>query len=241
MTDPTAVGASGNRWLASLPVADLNLLIPHLSSVSFDRGQTLFDTGEDVGRVFFPTEGVVSMLTVLSDGQMVETAAIGREGLIGATCGPLNGAAVSRAVTQTPGAAMSIGADRFSEALDGSEALRAAVSRHTEALLAQVQQTAACNALHRLDSRLARWLLMLHDRSDGDSFRLTHESLSEMLGVRRATVSEVGAALEDKGLIRRGRGRIEVLDRDGLERAACECYRTISETMAALLASPAKP
>jgi len=180
------------------------------------------------------------MLTVLGNGQTVETAAIGREGLVGATCGPLNGAAVSRAVTQTPGAAERIGADRFSQALEESEGLRAAVARHTEALLAQVQQTAACNALHRLDARLARWLLMLHDRSEGDSFALTHEGLSDMLGVRRATVSEVGAALEEKGLIRRSRGRIEVLDRPGLERAACECYRTIADTMAALLPAPAK-
>ena len=154
-------------------------------------------------------------MTVLPDDKMVETAAIGREGLIGVTCGPMNARASSRAIAQIEGSAACCPADVFSDALGKSEAMRIALSRFTESLFAQVQQTAACNAQHRLDERLARWLLTLHDRADADRFDLTQSDIAGMLGVRRATVSEVGSELEGKDLIRRGRGWVEVLDRDG--------------------------
>ncbi|WP_291836409.1 Crp/Fnr family transcriptional regulator [Brevundimonas sp.] len=220
-----------NLWITALPAADRKRIEPHLTERPFTQGQMLYDAGEAVDEVWFPLTGVVSLMTVLAENHMVETAAIGREGLVGVTCGPLNARASSRAIAQLEGSAACCPADVFSEALGESEAMREALSRFTESLFAQVQQAAACNAQHRLDERLARWLLTLHDRAGGDRIHLTQMDIAGMLGVRRATVSEVGSEIEDKGLIRRGRGWVEVLDRPGLEKASCGCYGLISGVM----------
>lgn len=220
-----------NLWIASLDSSDRARIEPHLSERSFAQGQMLYDAGEAVDDVWFPLTGVVSLMTVLDDGRMIETAAIGREGLVGVTCGPMNARASSRAIAQMEGSAACCPADAFSAALHESEAMRDALSRFTESLFAQVQQTAACNAQHRLDERLARWLLTLHDRIDGDRFDLTQADIAQMLGVRRATVSEVGSELEGRGLIRRGRGWVEVLDRPALLEAACGCYEMMRGVM----------
>lgn len=220
-----------NLWIASLPPADRKRIEPHLTPRAFERGQMLYDAGEDVGEVWFPLKGVVSLMTVLPDDRMVETAAIGREGLIGVTCGPMNARAASRAISQIEGVAACLPADVFSQALEESQEMRLALSKFTESLFAQVQQIAACNAQHALDQRLARWLLTIHDRSDADRFNLTQADIAGMLGVRRATVSEVGGTLEDNGLIERGRGWVEVLDRPGLEQASCGCYGAMRAVM----------
>ena len=220
-----------NLWIAGLDAADRRRIEPHLVERTVERGQMLYDAGEAVDQVWFPIKGVVSLMTILPDDKMVETAAIGREGLIGVTCGPLNARAASRAISQRDGLAAACPADVFGEALERSEGLRLALARFTEGLMAQVQQAAACNAQHRLDERLARWLLTLHDRSEDDRFDLTQADIAGMLGVRRATVSEVGSALEDKALIERGRGWVRVLDRDGLEQASCGCYGLMRDVM----------
>ena len=220
-----------NLWLAALDPADRRHIEPHLNERAFERGQMLYDVGQDVDEVWFPMRGVVSLMTVLSEDRMVETAAIGREGLIGVTCGPLNARASTRAISQVDGLAACCPAEVFSEALNKSEAMRIALSKFTESLFAQVQQVAACNAQHPLDERLARWLLTLHDRADGDRFELTQADVAGMLGVRRATVSEVGAVLEGKHLVRRGRGWVEVLDRPALEKASCGCYGIMRNVM----------
>lgn len=213
-----------NLWISALEPADRKRIEPHLNERPFAQGQVLYDAGEAVDVVWFPLTGVVSLMTLVSDDQMVETAAIGREGLVGVTCGPLNARAASRAVAQIEGSAACLPAEVFSDALGRSEAMRVALAKFTESLFAQVQQAAACNAQHRLDERLARWLLTLHDRADGARFQLTQADIAGMLGVRRATVSEVGSELEDKRLIRRGRGWVEILDRQALEKASCGCY-----------------
>ncbi|MFC7377665.1 Crp/Fnr family transcriptional regulator [Brevundimonas sp. GCM10030266] len=220
-----------NLWISALPAADRKRIEPHLNERPFAQGQMLYDAGEALDEVWFPLNGVVSLMTVLADDHMVETAAIGREGLVGVTCGPLNARASSRAIAQIEGSAACCPADVFSDALASSPEMRSALSRFTESLFAQVQQVAACNAQHRLDERLARWLLTLHDRADGSRIELTQSDIAGMLGVRRATVSEVGSEIEDKGLIRRGRGWVEVLDRPGLEKASCGCYGMISNVM----------
>jgi CRP-like cAMP-binding protein len=220
-----------NLWISQLEPADRNRIEPHLSEKAFTAGQMLYDAGEAVDEVWFPMRGVVSLMTVLPDDRMVETAAIGREGLVGVTCGPLNARAASRAVSQLDGVAACCPADVFSAALEKSEPMRMALAKFTESLFAQVQQTAACNAQHRLDERLARWLLTLHDRADDDRFNLTQQDIAGMLGVRRATVSEVGAELEGRHLIKRGRGWVEVLDRKALEGAACGCYSMMRGVM----------
>ena len=220
-----------NLWIASLDAADRKRIEPHLSEKAFSRGQMLYDAGEDVGEVWFPLTGVVSLMTVLSDDRMVETAAIGREGLVGVTCGPLNARASSRAISQIQGSAACCPGDVFAEALSESESMRIALAKFTEGLFAQVQQTAACNAQHRLDERLARWLLTLHDRASSNRFDLTQQDIAGMLGVRRATVSEIGAELEGRHLVRRGRGWVEVLDRPALEQASCGCYGLMRNVM----------
>lgn len=220
-----------NLWFAALDVADRTRLEPHLTEKPFAQGQMLYDAGEDVEDVWFPLSGVVSLMTVLPEDKMVETAAIGREGLVGVTCGPMNARASSRAIAQIEGSAACCPSDVFSDALGRSEAMRTALAKFTEGLFAQVQQTAACNAQHRLDERLARWLLTLHDRADADRFDLTQSDIAGMLGVRRATVSEVEAELEGQRLIRRGRGWVEVLDRPALEMAACGCYAAMRGVM----------
>lgn len=220
-----------NLWIASLDAADRKRLEPHLAERVFTQGQMLYDAGEAVDQVWFPLNGVVSLMTVLPEDKMVETAAIGREGLIGVTCGPMNARASSRAIAQIQGSAACCPADIFSEVLGDSASMRTALSRFTESLFAQVQQTAACNAQHRLDERLARWLLTLHDRAESNRFDLTQSDIAGMLGVRRATVSEVGAELEGKHLIRRGRGWVEVLDRKALEDASCGCYGAMRGVM----------
>ncbi len=223
-----------NLWIASLPASDRKRIEPHLNEKAFDRGQIVFDAGEEVDEVWFPLRGVISLMTMLPDDRMVETGAVGREGIVGVTCGPLNARAASRAVSQIGGVAACCPADVFADALDKSEPMRMALAKFTESLFAQVQQTAACNAQHRLDERLARWLLAIHDRADGDRFDLTQTDIAEMLGVRRATVSEVGAELEDKGLITRGRGWVEVLDRKALEAHSCGCYGAMRKVMVEL-------
>ena len=220
-----------NLWIASLDAADRRRLEPHLAERAFAQGQMLYDAGEAVDQVWFPLKGAVSLMTVLPEDRMVETAVIGREGLVGVTCGPMNARASSRAIAQIEGSAACCPGDVFSEVLGESERMRTALAKFTESLFAQVQQTAACNAQHRLDERLARWLLTLHDRAASNRFDLTQADIAGMLGVRRATVSEVGAELEGEKLIRRGRGWVEVLDRPALEDAACGCYGAMRGVM----------
>jgi CRP-like cAMP-binding protein len=220
-----------NLWISALDPADRKRIEPHLIERAFEQGQMLYDAGEEVEAVWFPLAGVVSLMTVLPEDRMIETAAIGREGLVGVTCGPMNARASSRAIAQIDGTAACCAADIFSDALSRSESMRQALSRFTEGLFAQVQQTAACNAQHRLDERLARWLLAVHDRAGGDRFNLTQADIAGMLGVRRATVSEVGSELENRKLIQRGRGWVEVLDRPGLEAASCGCYGLMRNVM----------
>lgn len=220
-----------NLWIAALDAADRKRIEPHLCERPFTQGQMLYDAGEEVEEVWFPMSGVVSLMTVLDGDRMVETAAIGREGLVGVTCGPLNARAASRAIAQVDGVSACCPSDVFADALGRSAAMRTALAKFTESLFAQIQQVAACNAQHRLDERLARWLLTIHDRADANRFALTQSDIAGMLGVRRATVSEVGSVLEDKGLIRRGRGWVEVLDRGALEKASCGCYAMMRNVM----------
>lgn len=223
-----------NLWIAALETEDRERIEPHLKQRRFAQGQVIYDAGEAVDQVWFPLKGVVSLMTILPDEKMIETAAIGREGLVGVTCGPMNARASSRAISQSDGVAATLPNAIFSDALANSGAMRSSLARFTESLFAQVQQTAACNAQHRLDERLARWLLTIHDRSDDDRFELTQSDIAEMLGVRRATVSEVGALLEGKNLIKRGRGWVEVTDRKALEAASCGCYTMMRRVMADL-------
>lgn len=218
-----------NLLLAALPDRDLSLLAPHLKEVPLAQGVVLQEQGERIDQVYFPHDGIVSLLAVMQQGNAIETATIGYEGAVGALSGLGPRRSHTRAVVQVEGSCSRIAAARFRKAAEESGAIRNIIVHYGEMLLIQVQQTAACNALHGVEERLSRWLLQARDRVDGNTILLTHEFLSQMLGVRRPTVTVVARMLQDAGLIRYHRGHIEILDRPGLEARACECYAVIRQ------------
>jgi CRP-like cAMP-binding protein len=216
-----------NRLLQALPPADRALLNPHLKDLRLEQGAVLQEQGEPVEQVYFPHDVLISLLAVMRQGDAIDTAIIGREGAVGSLAGLGPRRSHCRAVVQIAGTASRIAASRFRKAAEESEAIREIIVRYGEMLLIQVQQTAACNALHDVEERLSRWLLQARDRVNGNIIRLTHEFLSQMLGVRRPTVTVVAHTLQKDGLIRYRRGHIEIIDRPGLEARACECYAAI--------------
>jgi CRP-like cAMP-binding protein len=213
--------------LVSLPGKDLALLSPHLKDIVLERGSVLQEQGEGVERVYFPHDGIISLLAVMRQGDAIETATIGYEGAVGAFAGFGSRRAQTRAVVQVSGSASRIAASRFRKIAEDSDAVCKIIVRYGEMLLIQIQQTAACNALHPVEARLSRWLLQARDRLESNNIKLTHEFLSQMLGVRRTTVTVVANMLQQAGLIRYHRGHIEIVDRGGLEARACECYDAI--------------
>jgi CRP-like cAMP-binding protein len=221
-----------NRLLAALLPADFSLLTTDLKEVPLSRGTMLHEEGQLVSHVYFPHSGMISLLAVMPEGDAIETATVGREGVVGATSGKGPPRAFSRAVVQVAGIASRITVPRFQIAVGRSDGITNLVTRYHEALMAQVQQSAACNAIHQVEARLCRWLLQVRDRVDSDTLPLTQEFLSQMLGVRRTTVTAVAGALQATGLIRyHRRGQIDILDRKGLEEAACGCYEIVRQQM----------
>ena len=215
----------GNRLLAALPPADLDLLVPHFRKVPLERDTVLARTGDPVQRIYFPLSGLVAFIMDMPSGETVATAVIGNDGAAGllSALGPTRSPVTT--VVRMAGTALQISPAQFQAALRRSNPIREAVQTLTRSLLAQFQHTAACNALHTVEARLARWLLQVHDRADGDVLALTQETLSEMLGVRRPTVTHVVRRLRASGAIRSNRRSFIEIDRPRLEAAACECYR----------------
>jgi CRP-like cAMP-binding protein len=216
-----------NRLLAALRPSDLSLLQPHLKQIVLEQGAVLQEQEDRVERAYFPQSGMISLLAVMGDGHAIETATVGREGTVGAMSGLGPWHASSRALVTAPGIAWVIATSRLQQVVRQSDHLRNVILHYKETLLAQVQQTAGCNALHKAEERLARWLLQTRDRVDSDRIPLTQEFLSQMLGVRRTTVTLLAKGLQREGLIRYRRGRVEIINRNGLEQAACECYHII--------------
>jgi CRP-like cAMP-binding protein len=224
----TKHGAAGeNRLLAALQPADFSLLAPNLKDVSMVLGDVLQEAGDTTKYVYFPQVGMISLLAVMQNGSAVETATVGREGAAGAMSGLGSRRAPHRSVVQIEGSASRIAAARFEAAVNGSPPIKDLVVRYNDSLMMMIQQSAGCNALHALESRLCRWLLQTRDRSESDRLPLTQEFLSQMLGVRRTTLTLIARELQAEGLIRYRRGLIDILDRRGLEAKACECYATI--------------
>jgi CRP-like cAMP-binding protein len=217
-----------NRLLAALEPSDLALLLPHFRVRALEQGAVLQEPDAPVEHAYFPLNGVVSLVWVMHSGATTETLCVGREGAVGVFAVPGPWRSCTRAVVQLPGTALAIPTAQFT-AVSRRERIRELVLRYKEGLLAQAQQTAACNALHSLDARLARWLLQICDRVDGGVLLVTQETLSQMLGVRRTSVTLVAHNLQEKGFIRYRRGRIEIRNRAHLEAEACECYRTIRD------------
>jgi CRP-like cAMP-binding protein len=226
----------GNRLLAAISPRDLAVLAPHLERVALPRGRVLFEPGDDVTTTYFPSRGcMVSLLVVTRDGREVEAATIGREGAVGGIVSEGHKPAFGRAVVQIGGLGLALPTSCLEAAKTGSRRFADLFARYADSLLAQMMQSIACNALHTAEARACRWLLSTHDRAGDRTIQLTQESFAEMLGVQRTTVTAVTAGLQAKGLIRNFRGGIEVVDRAGLEQAACECYRAVEQHFEALL------
>ena len=216
-----------NQLLRALPPAELRAFRPHLERVELEQREGLFEPDVPIAFVYFPETSVVSLTSVLRDGGTVEIGTSGREGMAGLPVFLGEDASTIRGFAQIPGTAIRIEAAAFARLASSSRPFHALLLRYTQAFLTQVAQTAACNGAHLLEQRCARWLLMTHDRVDGDEFPLTHEFLAFMLGVRRAGVTLAMGGLQEAQLVRYVRGRVSVTDRAGLERASCECYGVV--------------
>jgi CRP-like cAMP-binding protein len=187
----------------------------------------LHDAGAPVEYVYFPTIGMVSILAIMRTGDAIETAVIGREGVVGGMISVNGSQPFGQNMVQIPGSALRIGAKPFLKALEASNALRSLVNRYQSLVFLQAQQSAACHAFHTIEARLCRWLLHAADATESERLDLTQEFLSHMLGVRRTSVTLIAHTLQKTGLIRYSRGKIEILDRHGVEECACECYEVL--------------
>jgi CRP-like cAMP-binding protein len=228
-----------NRLLAALSPDDFALLAPALKPVNLELKQVLYTVHQPIGTAYFLASGVVSMLAPLEDGRFMEVGLVGREGLVGLSVVLGADSSATEAMVQMQGTAFQIRSAKLKEAFEVSPTLRGLLLRYVHAYHAQVAQTAACNGHHQLEERLARWLLMAHDRARTDEFPMTQEFMSLMLGVRRAGVSIAAGILQKAGVIDYKHGCITVLDRPGLEAVACECYGTVRQQFKRLLGSPA--
>jgi CRP-like cAMP-binding protein len=217
-----------NRFIATLSPADRALLEPSLKIITLEQGKILYEQGGDIDQVYFPHSGMISVVALLDQGdKIVEVATIGREGAVGLVAGFGPTHAFNRAIIQVTGVMSEMETGALQSAVKKSDTLRDHIVRYNELLLAQIQQGVACNAYHEGEARLCRWLLQTRDRIDTDVIPLTQEFLSEMLGVRRTTVTLIARTLQNRDLVRYRRGKIEILDHKGLQENACECYETI--------------
>jgi len=225
-----------NRLIEGLPRRDQDRILERCAPVDLKFGDVLCAPGQPYLHVYFPLTGFISLVAPVDDHPPLEMRLIGNEGLLGATLLLGVNAAPWRGVVQGSGAALRMTAPQFRGELRHSPALRRLVKRYLYVLMAQLSQTAACNRFHETAPRLARWLLMTHDRAHADHFHLTHTFLADMLGVQRSAVTIAAGALQRKDLIRYSRGKINVLHREGLEAASCECYQAANEDYAQLFA-----
>ena len=224
-----------NGILRRLSRKTLALIEPHLSEVKLAQGTVLYQSGEAIRSVYFPLSGIVSMLAVLRSGEAIETGIVGRDGYVGGYFGPRGWRSPAQAVVQMAGEALRLDVRQFRKALDASEELRTLIGGYQAVMYFQAQQTAACQALHAVEARICRWLLHAEDAIGGGPLLLTQELLSQMMGVRRTSVSISANKLQADGLISYKRGVIRVLDRARLEHCACECYGAVRKATADIL------
>jgi CRP-like cAMP-binding protein len=226
----------GNRLLAAIDGSLRGTVAEAGTLEEFDTRALFFEQGEPIARVAFPLQGVWSLLSVMDDGRSVELATVGNEGFVGLPVF-LRATLTSshRAIVQIPGRAIMFEATTFLDLSNSGGRFQTTLQRYAQALITQISQTAACNRLHTLEQRCARWLLQTHDRVDSDEFPLTQEFLGQMLGVGRQAVNEAAQSLQSAGLIRYTRGAVTVLDRAGLHNATCECYDVVRSEFERLL------
>ncbi|WP_298955040.1 Crp/Fnr family transcriptional regulator [uncultured Methylobacterium sp.] len=239
---PPASPPCGNLLLDALRAEDRALLLPHLEPVECRRGEVLFEVGQDVEMISFPCGATVTTLVVtMRDGRSAETATIGREGAIGGVVSQGYLPAFSRAVVQIGGPVLRLEAARLQAVKRTSPLMRNLFTRYSDCLLAQVLQSVACNALHPIEQRCARWLLTLQDRLDTDTLPITQEMLAERLGVQRTYLTRVLKMLQQQGLIAVGRGRITIRDRADMEKASCECHAVVKRHFEEVLGAVYSP
>src|SRR3984893_778011 len=221
-----------NRLLHALPPSHLKRLMPELEYIECQRGQVLMDADSSLDHVYFPDSGVVSVVAVYEDGNIIEMATIGREGCTGVQA--ILGAKSSsvRLLVQIPGTAAKMSRMAFTLAMQSMPSFRSLMDAYVQAFLEQVMVSVACNGAHSLKQRLARWLLMMRDRSDTDALLITQSLLAEMLGVQRPTITNAIRELERSGLIEPGRRQVTILDRPGCTKASCECYQLVRTRLA---------
>jgi CRP-like cAMP-binding protein len=219
---------SVNHFLASLSAQDSELIKPHLHPMDLPREAILYRAEETISRLYFPHSGVVSLVVGFANGQFVEAGMFGRNSVIGVGAALDGVVALNQAIGQVEGSGVAIETTVIKGLARESETLRSAFARHEQMASAQIQQVGACNALHELEERLSRWLLQTRDLISSDTLPLTQDFLSQMLGVQRSSVTLVARSLQDAGLINYRRGRIHVLDVEGLQDTCCECYATIN-------------
>jgi CRP-like cAMP-binding protein len=216
-----------NRILASLPKGEIGRLAPYLSPLILEVGMTLIEPGEDITHAYFLESGLASVVVAMSNGTTVEAGIIGNEGVVGIPALLGTKSMPSHTYIQIPGEGYRIRAQYLGEEFKRPRTLQKQINHFLQAHLAQTAQTAACNRLHNIGERLARWLLMCHDRMESEAFTITQESLGNMLGTPRTTLTLAAGQLQKADLIDYSRGRIHIKNRKGLEMAACECYQTM--------------
>ncbi|MBE7203780.1 MAG: Crp/Fnr family transcriptional regulator [Parafilimonas terrae] len=220
--------STGNLLLDALAAADRAMVTPHLEPVSYAKAATVFEAGHEVTHVTFPCDyTTIALVITTRDGRTAETATIGHEGAVGGIVSQGRVPASATAMVQVSGPMLRLGISRFEEMVSQSASLRDLFARYADCFLAQLLQTAACNALHPIEQRCLRWLLTLQDRLRDDTLPITHETLAAMLGVQRTYLTRILRMLQDQGLIRVGRGRITIVDRPKVEAAACECHARV--------------
>src|SRR5512141_2912736 len=228
-----------NQLLGALQTASLKRIEPHLEPIQFKLGAVVCEAGGLLKHAYFPQGSVLSLLTVLENGSAIETANIGREGAFGLFAAMYSRVSFNRCLVQFEGPMIRCPIELLQTEFRQSEHVRDLFVSYSETLLSQVQQTVACNAMHTTEERMCRWLLMMHDRAEGESLTYTHEFLSHILGANRKSVTLAAQSMQNAGLISYRRGTIQVLDRKGLEKASCECYAIVRERFDAFLKPPA--
>jgi len=231
-------GTGGNHLIGVLPRRDRKRVCDQAESVTLAFGDVLCEPDRPYEHVYFPLTGFVSLVTDIAGHQPLEVGLIGNEGMLGATLVLDIGESPLRGVVQGSGRALRLSTRQFQRELTDCAALAGAIRRYLYVLMSQLTQTTACTCFHEIEQRLARWLLMTHDRAQSDSFHLTHQLLADMLGVRRSAVTIAASTLQAAGLIHYTRGEITVVNRPGLEGAACECYRAVIDDYARLFPPP---
>jgi CRP-like cAMP-binding protein len=238
---PNAHAPQQNRLLAALAPPDRERIYPHLKLVPMPLAEVIYEPGETLRNVYFPTDSIVSLMYTTADGAAAEIAMVGNEGLIGIAIFMGGGATPSRAVVQSAGSAYRLTAQQLNEEFHRNGETQRLLLRYTQALITQMAQTVVCNRHHSVDQQLCRWLLLSLDRLSSNRLTMTQELISNMLGVRREGVTDAAGKLQKLGIIRYTRGQIEVLDRPRLEQLCCECYAVVKKETDRLLPIPKLP